>query len=94
MIAPFEIPWDAEAVADLNRRLTSTRWADAVTSDWSYGMERGFLEQLINYWRDDYDWAERRSALNALPHFRAEIDGYRVHFVHIRGRGRVLHRCS
>jgi pimeloyl-ACP methyl ester carboxylesterase len=65
MIVPFEVPWDAEVVADLKRRLSATRWSDAVTAD----------------------WAQRRAALNRLPHFRAEIDGNGVHFLHFRGRG-------
>jgi hypothetical protein len=86
MIVPFQIPWDPRGLADLNRRLSATRWNDAVVSDWSYGMERKFLQQLIGYWRDEYDWAERRSALNRLPHFRATIDGYGLHFLHYRGR--------
>jgi microsomal epoxide hydrolase len=87
MIVPFQIPWDPEGLADLNRRLGATRWNDAVVSDWSYGMERGFLQQLLGYWMNQYDWAERRDALNGLPHFRATIDGYGLHFLHYRGRG-------
>jgi hypothetical protein len=46
MIVPFQIPWDPKGLADLNRRLSATRWSDAVVSDWSYGMERKFLQQL------------------------------------------------
>ncbi len=87
MIAPFEIPWDPDAIDDLRRRLEETRWNDAVTSDWTYGMERGFLDQLVGYWARAYDWGERRAALNRLPHFRTTIDGFGVHFLHIRGRG-------
>lgn len=87
MIRPFQIAWDRDALADLNRRLEQTRWNDAVTSDWSYGMERGFLERLVRYWRSEYDWAARRAELNRLPQFRAEIDGYGLHFLHYRGRG-------
>jgi len=87
MIVPFQIPWDPEGLADLKHRLGTTRWSDAVVADWSYGMERGLLQQLLAYWRDRYDWAERRDALNRLPHFRATIDGYGLHFLHYRGRG-------
>ncbi len=87
MIVPFQLPWDPEGLADLKRRLGATRWSDAVVSDWSQGMERGFLQQLIGYWRDHYDWAERRDVLNHLPHFRTTIDGYGLHFLHYRGRG-------
>jgi Epoxide hydrolase N terminus len=82
MISPFQIPWDPECLADLNRRLTATRWNDAVVSDWSYGMERGFLQKLVGYWRNQYVWAERRATLNRLPHFRATIDAYGLHYLH------------
>jgi pimeloyl-ACP methyl ester carboxylesterase len=33
---------------------------------------------------DQYVWAERCAAPNRLPHFRATIDGYGLHY---RGRG-------
>ena len=87
-ISPFEIPWDPEIVADLDRRLRATRWPDAVTTDWSQGTEEGFLAKLMAYWERDYTWSERRSALNRLPHFRATIDGLGVHFLHFHGRDR------
>jgi microsomal epoxide hydrolase len=73
--------------ADLVRRLDATRWSDAVASDWSDGTDRGFLEQLVAYWARDYDWAGRRAALNRLPHRRAVVEGYGVHYLHYRGQG-------
>jgi hypothetical protein len=88
MIVPFQIPWDPKGLADLKRRLSATRWNDAVVSDWSYGMERKFLQQLIGYWRDEYDWAERRSALNRMPHFHHRRRLWCPHLV-----GRVC-RCA
>lgn len=84
MIVPFEIPANLQAVGDLRRRLQNTRWNDAVTTDWSYGAERGFLQSLVAYWAHDYDWPARRTALNRLPQFRATIGGHGVHFVHVR----------
>lgn len=84
MVTPFKIPFDTAMIADLHRRLNSTRWADAVTDDWSMGTERGFLEQLILFWRHSYDWAQRVELLNKLPHHRAMIDGRGLHFLHYR----------
>jgi pimeloyl-ACP methyl ester carboxylesterase len=86
MISPFQTRWDPDGLADLKHRLAATRWSDAVVSEWSYGMERGVLRQLVGYWRNQYDWAERRAAPNRLPHFRATIDDYGLHFLHYRGR--------
>lgn len=89
MVVPFEIPFDRKMVTDLHRRLAEVRWNDAVTTDWSQGTESGFLAALVDHWRDRYDWRERLAALNRLPHFRATIDGYGVHFLHFRGGGRT-----
>ena len=87
VISPFEIPWKPEIVADLGRRLRATRWPDAVTTDWSQGTEEGFLAGLTAYWEREYSWSDRRSALNRLPHFRATINGFGVHFLHFQGHG-------
>ncbi|MBA1275451.1 epoxide hydrolase family protein [Stutzerimonas azotifigens] len=84
MIAPFEMPYDADQVDDLRARLIRTRWADSVVEDWSMGTEQGFLRQLVEFWRDHYDWAQRRDHLNRLPHFRATVDGHGLHFLHFR----------
>lgn len=91
MIAPFQIPYDADQTADLRSRLSRTRWADAVTDDWTMGTERGFLNRFIDFWRDDYDWAQRRDRLNRLPHFWTTVDGHGIHFLHFRsGRSRSI----
>ncbi len=37
---------------DLQQRLARTRWSDAVTVDWRYGMDKAFLQALVLYWRD------------------------------------------
>lgn len=87
MIAPFEIPFDPDMTNDLRRRLAAVRWNDAVTADWSQGMQSEFLAALIAHWRDHYDWEKRLVALNRLPHCRATIEGYGVHFLHFRGQG-------
>jgi pimeloyl-ACP methyl ester carboxylesterase len=87
MIVPFEIPFDQDMTDELRRRLGAVRWNDAVTADWSQGTQSSFLFALIAHWRDHYDWRERSAVLGQLPHHRATIDGYGVHFVHFRGRG-------
>ena len=87
MIAPFTVPYDQLVIDDLRRRLEASRWNDAVTTDWSQGTESGFLAELIAYWRSRYDWRERLAVLNRLPHRRATIDGYGVHFLHSNGQG-------
>ena len=51
----------------------------------------GYLRELVEYWRDDYDWRAHEARLNELAHFRTAIDGQSIHFVHARSphAGRV-----
>lgn len=45
------------------------------------------IEELIAYWRDDYDWPAQERRLNAFPHYRATVDGVGIHFIHAPGTG-------
>jgi pimeloyl-ACP methyl ester carboxylesterase len=43
----------------------------------------------VEYWGTRFDWQAQERAMNALPHFRADVDGHGIHFIHVRGaRGR------
>ncbi|SFO33283.1 epoxide hydrolase family protein [Sphingomonas sp. OK281] len=84
MIEQFELSFDRHAAQDLHRRLDAVRWNDAVTEDWSQGTQSSFLTGLVDYWRNDYIWQERCNSLGRLPHRRAMIDGYGIHFLHFR----------
>ena len=87
-IDPFEVRVGDADLEDLRRRLESPRWPpDSPGEPWSYGTDRAYLEELIGYWRDDYDWRAHEAALNAFDHYTTTIDGQVVHFVHQRGRG-------
>lgn len=83
-IKPFTIESAPGALADLKTRLKLTRWNDTVADGWSYGTDRAFLRSLWDHWSNAYDWRKREALLNELPHFRADIDGFRVHFLHYR----------
>ena len=82
---PFTVAIPATDLDDLRRRLNATRWADDFgNEDWSYGVERGWLEGMIGYWAGEFDWRAQEEAMNSLPQFRVELDGLLVHYVHMR----------
>jgi pimeloyl-ACP methyl ester carboxylesterase len=84
-IEPFEIEVDDLSLDDLRDRLARTRFPDEIAdTDWDYGIPLGYLRELAEYWRDEYDWRAEEAALNTLPQFRTRIDGAGVHFVHMR----------
>jgi len=45
------------------------------------------MRSPVKYWRHSYDWRREEAVLNQLPQFRIEVDGFHIHFVHVRGRG-------
>ena len=86
----FKVAIADSELDDLRDRLARTRWADDFgNADWRYGVERSWLEGMIRYWREEYDWRATEREINLLPHFRVVIDAVPLHFVHVRGKGRV-----
>ena len=84
----FRIEIPQTKLDDLHRRLDHVNWPhDFDNDDWSYGVPRAYLEELVAYWRDTFDWREQEAALNELAHYRTEVAGLPIHFVHERGRG-------
>jgi pimeloyl-ACP methyl ester carboxylesterase len=86
-IRPFSIQIEDKILSDLRERIRKTRWPDqAPGAAWSQGTDRDYLRQLLAYWADTFDWRTQERELNAANHFRAELNGVHIHFVHERAR--------
>ena len=84
-IEPFRIAVSDAEVADLRTRLHDARWPDQLPdSGWDYGADYEYLKPLARYWADGYDWRAHEAALNRFPGYITEIDGQRIHFLHVR----------
>src|SRR5688572_24864848 len=87
-VEPFRITVPQRDVDDLIARLTATRWPAEVpgddASDWRRGIPTGYLRGLAEYWANEYDWRAQETAFNQLSHYRTEIDGQTIHFIHSR----------
>jgi pimeloyl-ACP methyl ester carboxylesterase len=86
-IRPFRVNVPDEALIDLRRRITATRWPDRETvPDQSQGVQLAKLQDLARTWGTDYDWRKAEAKLNALPQFITTIDGVDVQFTHVRSK--------
>lgn len=84
-IKPFVIDIAREEIADLHRRIEMTRWPEKETvDDWSQGTPLAALQDLVRYWRHDYDWYACQNTLNGWGMFETEIDGVAIRFAHVR----------
>lgn len=84
----FEVKVPQDTLDDLRERLRKTRWPDEIRdAGWDYGANPGYMRQLCEYWMDDFDWRAQERRINSFDHFRAEVDGFGIHFIHERGKG-------
>jgi pimeloyl-ACP methyl ester carboxylesterase len=84
-IRPFTIEVPQADLDHLHDRLATARWPDELPGvGWTRGVPLGYLKELAEYWRTRYDWRAREAELNRYPQFTTEIDGQRVHFLHVR----------
>jgi pimeloyl-ACP methyl ester carboxylesterase len=88
-IRPFQFHASDEALADLRRRISTTKWPSReVVSDTTQGVQLETMQKLAQYWATDYDWRKVESKLNALPQFVTNIDGVDIHFIHVRSKNK------
>jgi pimeloyl-ACP methyl ester carboxylesterase len=86
-IHPFRVNVPETEVAELRRRIAATRWpSKELVTDRSQGVQLATLQELARYWMTEYDWRKCEARLNALPQFITEIDGVKIHFIHVRSR--------
>jgi pimeloyl-ACP methyl ester carboxylesterase len=84
----FSIQIPEDVLIDLKYRLDHIRWPDQLeNAAWERGTEKDYLQSLVSYWREQYDWRAQEAELNRLPQFRCTVDGVDVHFIHKRGSG-------
>jgi pimeloyl-ACP methyl ester carboxylesterase len=97
-IEPLRIDVPQSQLDDLADRLNRVRWANELPADqvtdgiqrgpvqpgWEYGVPLEYVQRLVAYWRDGYDWRKWEARLNEFPQFTTEIDGQNIHFLHVR----------
>ena len=80
----FRIEIPEADVEYLHDRLAHARWpGEPAGVEWTRGVPLGCLKELAEYWRTQYDWRAAEARLNQYPQFTTEIDGQRIHFLHI-----------
>lgn len=88
-IQEFRIRIEQPALDDLRSRLLSIRWTDQVEgADWNYGTNKDYLQELCDHWLHGFHWKEQEACLNGFPQYRVDIEDYRLHFLHIKGKGK------
>ena len=84
----FKVEVPQAVLDDLRERLGRTRFApEFANDDWRYGTNLSYLKQLIEYWRDRFDWRRVEHEINSFAQYKTEIGGTPIHFIHEQGKG-------
>ncbi|XP_035680094.1 epoxide hydrolase 1-like [Branchiostoma floridae] len=70
---------------DLKNRLQNVRLFEALENvEFQYGFRLDYMKDLVTYWRDKYDWRKQEAYLNTFPHYKTNIEGIDLHFIHVK----------
>src|SRR3982751_5433834 len=85
----FKVHITNEQIADLKRRVLSTKWpSQELVKDESQGVQLATMQALAKYWATKYDWRKIEAKLNSYPQFITKIDGLDIHFIHVRSKNK------
>jgi pimeloyl-ACP methyl ester carboxylesterase len=88
-VSEFKVSVPQPVLDDLKRRLENTRWpGEAEGSGWNFGTSEAYLKELVQYWLTKYDWRKQEAALNKYPQYIADVNGVKIHFQYIKGKGK------
>ena len=87
-VQPYKIEIPDSVLDDLKSRLERTRWPDELPgTGWDYGSNLDYVRELVEYWRTEFDWHAQEKLINSFSHFKSEVDGLNIHFIHEKGKG-------
>ncbi|XP_033116143.1 epoxide hydrolase 1-like [Anneissia japonica] len=84
-ISPFKIKFDGSALSDLKSRIRNARFAEGLEdSQFHYGVRPEYMRKVAKYWMNSYNWTKKEKEINKYDHFKTNIEGIDVHFMHIK----------
>jgi len=85
-IRKFSISVPDAVLTDLKDRLSRVRYPAPSIADtgFEYGFNTKALKQVIDYWSSKYDWRKHEKEINSFPHFKTQIEGIDIHYIHVK----------
>ena len=57
LVRPLKIKVAEAVLRDLKERLARTRFPNGINgAEWEYGVDLKYIQKLVAYWREKYDW--------------------------------------
>ncbi len=79
----FTVAIPQDDIDDLKYRLEHARMPKSLGGKpWSNGTDLAFMQEVVEYWRDTYDWRQAEAEINSFDNYKVAIDGVEIHFIH------------
>lgn len=85
-IRPFQISFNETMIEDLIQRIRNrrplTKPLEGIKSE--YGMNTNYLEKILKYWTEKYEFKKREERLNQFKRYKTKIQGLDIHFIRVK----------
>ncbi|WP_034428134.1 epoxide hydrolase family protein [Candidatus Entotheonella palauensis] len=87
-IRPFHLHVSDETLDHIRTRVAEYPWHEMPDDGgWAYGANLDYMKALCAYWVDEFDWRQHEAEINRFPHYKAQVEGLDLHFIHEKGSG-------
>ncbi|GAB6023970.1 hypothetical protein CHUAL_008699 [Chamberlinius hualienensis] len=84
-IRKFSINVSDKVLEVLKVQLKATVYPEPLeNANFEYGFNSDYLKTVVDYWINKYDWKKQEAKINSFSHFKTQIDGIDVHFMHVK----------
>lgn len=81
----FVVNVSNKTLQELTARLKNTIYPEPLEDvDFEYGFNPNHLRKVVDYWLTTYDWRKQEAFINSYDHFKTQIDGIDIHYVHVK----------
>jgi pimeloyl-ACP methyl ester carboxylesterase len=87
-IRPFTLTVPDESLDNIRNRITTFPWHTMPNlNGWEAGANKTYMQEFCDYWLNVYDWRAAEARINRFSHFKADVEGVDLHFIHEKGSG-------
>ncbi|CAO1411548.1 unnamed protein product [Diamesa hyperborea] len=87
-IRAFKVDYTDEVISRLKSKLNDVEpfTKPLEGTAFEYGFNTKKASEIIDYWKGSYltKWSERQNYLNKLPQFTTQIQGLKIHYIHVK----------
>ncbi|KAF1069349.1 epoxide hydrolase family protein [Variovorax sp.] len=88
MVSPYTLHIPDTRLDAIREKVEAFDWTQLPDAGgWSAGVGIEDLQRLVDHWLNRYDWRAVEERLNRLPNFTTDIEGERIHLLHLKGDG-------